>query len=107
MPRAFSWKEQPMRILRSITQRGNDIRTAGWFTVVRRNTWFAASRLPDGFHRTGDPSRTLTWTGRQPVAAPSLAVNLNTQAAGPMRLTLTVLGALAITSAMLWWIMHP
>ena len=96
-----------MRILRSVTQRGNDIRTAGFFSVLGRNSWFAASRLRDGFRRTGDPSRKYTWSGAGPVAAPALSVNLTAPSASPRRLMVTVLGALAITCAMLWWIMHP
>jgi hypothetical protein len=34
-----------MRILRSLTRRGFNVGTAGYFTVLRPNTWFAASRL--------------------------------------------------------------
>jgi hypothetical protein len=38
-----------MKILRSVTQRGSSIDSAGYFSVVRPSKWFAASRLPRGF----------------------------------------------------------
>ena len=96
-----------MKILRSVNRRGFSIGPAGYFTVLRPNTWFPASRLSDSpLHRNyqlggsaGSPSRTT--------AAPSLDVKLNTNDPSLMRLTVTVLGAIAITSALLWWIMHP
>lgn len=42
-----------MKILRSVTRRGFNVGTAGWFTVLKPNTWFPASRLPAGFHYLG------------------------------------------------------
>ena len=49
-----------MRLLRSITRRGFDIGTAGWFTVLKPNTWFPASRLPGRFRYHGNPSAEST-----------------------------------------------
>jgi hypothetical protein len=35
-----------MKILRSVNRRGFHIASAGFFTVLQPNTWFAASRMP-------------------------------------------------------------
>ncbi len=35
-----------MKILRSVNRQGFRIATAGYFTVLQPNTWFAASRMP-------------------------------------------------------------
>lgn len=101
-----------MKILRSITHRGFSIGTAGWFTVLRPNTWFPASRLPAGFH--SQPIRSTiagssgvpNHTGNLEVApAPALIVGAPTLR--PLRVASIVTAAIAITSALLWWIMHP
>lgn len=94
-----------MKILRSVTRRGFSVATAGWFTVLKPNTWFAASRL-QGHRHNGRPK-----VGAEPgslnPATPSLSVNLRANDPGSMRLALTIMGATAITSVLLWWIMHP
>ena len=92
-----------MKILRSVTRRGFSVGTAGWFTVLRPNTWFPASRLPQnrrivtgGAHGTGEAA--------QP--EPKISV-LGAPDRHPIRIGLVALAAFAITSAMLLWIMHP
>jgi hypothetical protein len=48
-----------MKILRSVTRRGFEVGTAGWFTVTGPRRWFPASRLPGGFQDfIGQPKRT-------------------------------------------------
>ena len=45
-----------MKLLRSITRRGFEVGTAGWFTVLKPNTWFPASRLPGSFRYRSNQS---------------------------------------------------
>ena len=93
-----------MRLLRSITRRGFDVGTAGWFTVLKPNTWFPASRLPESqFHR-GHPFARAIAT-RDSISP--LIMRPSTKDRRPVRSALIVLSAIAITSSLLWWIMHP
>jgi hypothetical protein len=93
-----------MKILRSVNRRGFSVGKAGWFTVLLPNTWFPASRLNESVrHRRYQPGE-ATGSLRSSPATLSLNVKLNTNDPGPMQLALTVLGAMAITSALLWWI---
>ena len=96
-----------MKILRSVNRRGFSLGPAGYFTVLKPNTWFPASRLHDGLHRHSNRLMSLADPRILNPAAPSLAVKLNTNDPGLTHLAVTVLGAAAITSALLWWIMHP
>jgi hypothetical protein len=52
--------EEIMKLLRSITRRGFEVGTAGWFTVLKQNTWFPASRLPGRFRYRTSPSAETT-----------------------------------------------
>jgi hypothetical protein len=93
-----------MKLLRSITRRGFDVGTAGWFTVLKPNTWFPASRLPGRFRYHGSSSASANAVDH----AFSLRILLPvTKDRSLTRLALVVLAAVAITSALLWWIMHP
>ena len=96
-----------MKILCSVNRRGFSVGTAGWFTVLKPNTWFPASRLHDGFRYPGGLPKGSAEFGSINSATPSLNVKLNANDPGLVRLALTILGAIAITSALLWWIMHP
>lgn len=96
-----------MKILRSVNRRGFSLGAAGYFTVLRPNTWFPASRLQDR-----DLHRSFRFTSvvappRQSQSVPSLCVQLNANDPGLVRLAVIVLGAIGITSTLLWWIMHP
>ena len=93
-----------MKLLRSITRRGFDVGTAGWFTILRPNTWFPASRLPGRFRYRSSPSAKTTAVDQ------AISVNILIPSTKDRRLgrsALVVVAALAITSALLWWIMHP
>ena len=93
-----------MKLLRSITRRGFEVGTAGWFTVLKQNTWFPASRLPGRFHYRSSPSAETTAVEH----AISLRIILPTSKDRRLvRSALVVLAAVAITSALLWWIMLP
>ncbi len=93
-----------MKLLRSITRRGFEVGTAGWFTVLKPNKWFPASRLPGRFHYRSSPSAGTTAVDH-PI---SLRILLPaTKDGGLGRSAFVVLAAVAITSALLWWIMHP
>src|SRR3954447_7204550 len=101
-----------MKILRSVSRRGFSVGTAGWFTVLRPNTWFPASRLRKshidfGPHRQ-QTERGALGEGSGPVRAGQWAAQeRRTEDRNRMRSASAILGALAITSVMLWWIMHP
>ena len=105
-----------MKILRSVTHRGFNLGMAGWFTVLRPNTWFPASRLP-GAHKnfvataemTADAARAsaLNSANGQGRSVQWRVIDPSAQENHVMRSGSILLGALAITSAMLWWIMHP
>jgi hypothetical protein len=104
-----------MRILRSVKRRGFDVGTAGYFSVLRQNTWFAASRLSDGFeslvgrtNRKGSAGQEA-WGGlsaRGSASAPP-ALGVISYPHRPLRTTVIVCLAVALTLALLWWIMHP
>lgn len=94
-----------MKILRSVHRRGFNLGSAGWFTVLKPNTWFAASRLRDDRHHFGSQSKSTVEPFTDNSAAPSFVVKLNANDPGLVRLALTVLGGVAITVALLWWIM--
>lgn len=93
-----------MKLLRSITRRGFDVGTAGWFTVLKPNTWFPASRLPGRFRYRSSPSAEKTAVDHA-ISLPILLPTTKDHRLG--RSALVVLAAVAITSALLWWIMHP
>jgi hypothetical protein len=101
-----------MKILRSVNRRGFNVGTAGSFTVLRPNTWFAASRLSDSLHSLGKgatlPDNVVS--GRPDMRETTMllpTVQLNRQDPRVMRTVSVVAAAFAITSILLWWIMHP
>jgi len=101
-----------MKILRSVSQRGFSVGTAGWFTVLRPNTWFPASRLPKSHIDLGSQrqqtERGALGAGSGPVRAGQwVAPERRAEDRNRMRLGSAIFGALAITLVMLWWIMHP
>ena len=94
-----------MKILRSVNRRSFSVATAGWFTILKPNTWFPATRLPH-LHRAM-PTTDITAPIARAASAPSLTVERNEDRRDLTRMASIVFGALAITTAMLWWIMHP
>jgi hypothetical protein len=102
--------EEIMKLLRSITRRGFEVGTAGWFTVLKPNTWFPASRLQGRFPYRGSPSAETTAVdhagSRGTTIAPRIIIP-STKDRNLVKLALVILTAIAITSALLWWIMHP
>ena len=107
-----------MKILRSVTRRGFSVGTAGWFTVLRPNTWFPASRLPGSIHHPGGRPREIdeprpaqiqpsSHAGSQEMAILPQTMNMGMRDRGLMRMAMVVLTALAITSALLLWIITP
>ena len=106
-----------MRILRSVNRRGFSLGPAGWFTVVRSNRWFPASRLPDSFHQRhlSDPSKNAEDTAAPRQKGPGLAdsqeattpFQIMKRSADDRRLmqpALIVLAAAGTTFALLWWL---
>jgi hypothetical protein len=99
-----------MRILRAITRRGFNIASAGYFSVLRPNTWFPASRLTGRVHHSGARSRVLSGpaleTSSEMTIAPRI-ITLNGHDRRFLRRGLIVLAAMAITSLLLLWIIQP
>ncbi|HEY3706161.1 MAG TPA: hypothetical protein VGL22_13950 [Terracidiphilus sp.] len=91
-----------MKILRSITRRGFQIQSAGFYTVLKPNTWFPASRLPVPFRYHAHPSAYAA----QETTAPNI-ITIAAERRHPLQLTLILLASAAIVLAMLWWIMYP
>jgi hypothetical protein len=91
-----------MKILRSVTRRGYSFGTAGWFAVLKPNTWFPATRLPVPFrYRAGQPSPTLAET-----TAPNI-ITLAAEQRRPWRQVLIILASAAIVYGMLTWLTNP
>jgi hypothetical protein len=99
-----------MKLLRSITRRGFNVGTAGWFTVLKPNTWFPASRLPESlrYHTSHSAATTGGDQAHSPetVDAPRIMIPATVDRR-VMRPALIVLSAMVVTSGLLWWIMHP
>lgn len=94
-----------MKILRSVNRRGFNVGTAGWFTVLKPNTWFPASRLPGSFRYlsgqwpgAGEPLRNVPSAHLQ-------ILKTDQRQRGLMQPALIVLLATAITAILLWWLM--
>lgn len=103
-----------MKILRAANLRGSSIHSAGFFTVLRSNSWFAASRLPVNRGLFGDrhklsakstvPGRAaLSHADSRAAAMPLHIMNLGTEDRGSMRLVFIVLAAAALTLVLLWF----
>jgi RsiW-degrading membrane proteinase PrsW (M82 family) len=106
-----------MKILRSMNRRGDSIVPNGYFTVLKSNRWFAASRLPDSYH-----SLVGRLKGASPTPVPEEKAQFNADSQTTVKLTqlvklgvqehplmrpaLLVLAAIAITYFVLWWIMQ-
>jgi hypothetical protein len=97
-----------MKILRSVTRRGFNVGSAGWFAILKPNTWFPASRLPVRFRYRGSQSAELSADAdtRETTIPPQIMIP-STEDRRLMWPVLPILAAIAITSALLWWIMHP
>lgn len=101
-----------MKILRSVMRRGFSVGSAGYFTVLKPNTWFAASRLSDSFRYPMDRYKgvaegqnSLDFQAGQAAKMPSLLVRWRPQEPRRVRMALILLAAIMITAALLWWIM--
>jgi len=95
-----------MKILRSVTRRGFSFGSAGYFAVLKPNTWFPASRLPVPFRFRRSQSAGASAI-HQPATLPPNIMTLSPEHRGLLRPAMVVLAAIAITSTLLWWIMHP
>ena len=94
-----------MKILRSVNRRGFHIASAGFFTVLKANTWSPITRLVPGHQHPGR----LTGGSEQTVGeaqAPRI-ITLNGHDPRLLRRGVIILAAMAITSVLLLWIIHP
>jgi hypothetical protein len=102
-----------MKILRSVTRRGFTVGTAGMFTIVSPNRWFAASQFPRSFERLrGQSAEAAAAAGRAPRGADQWAPSsphimiLSPDDRHPMRFALIALLATALAFLILWWFFH-
>ncbi len=80
-----------MKILRSVNRRGFNLGTAGWFTIQKPSTWFAASRLPNtSYHLSGQSKAVIRHAQESPARRQAgvhttLGDSHNLEAAMPMQ----------------------
>ena len=94
-----------MKILRAVARRGATVGIAGYFNVLRSNTWFAASHLPDKPYLIGQ-IKTSEGPESQGATIPPQILRLDAPDRRLIRLALIVLAAAAITFVALWCIGH-
>jgi hypothetical protein len=95
-----------MKILRSVNRRGFRIATAGFFTVLQPNTWFAASRMPSvssigrirGAGQAGVPAQNVSGNA---AIAPQI-MRLDEPDRGWLRPAFVVSMAIALAGFLLW-----
>jgi hypothetical protein len=97
-------------------RRGFSVGLAGLFSILKADGWFAASRLPGGFRYLGGEHKAPELISAQKVQddggwqESTVRLQLIEASAHDhpmMRPALVVLGALVITSLLLWWIAFP
>ena len=97
-----------MQILRAVLRRGSSVEPAGFYSLLKANTWFPASRLPVPFRFRGSKSAAtlaLEDSGRPEAALPPKIAPLSAERPGLLRLALIVGAAIAIILVVLCWIM--
>jgi hypothetical protein len=105
-----------MKILRSVNRRGSSTESIGFYAVLKSNKWFAASRQPGSVHFLGSRSKSAMLAPALGQEAPNRSHSKETtillQTMKPsaqdhqlLRSALICLGAIAITSLLLWWLM--
>jgi hypothetical protein len=96
-----------MKLLRSITHRGFNVGSAGWFTVLKPNPWFPASRQPGAFRYHIRPSAETGATNQNMPTNPPQILIPATDDRHVIRLALIVLAATMVTAGLLSWICNP
>ena len=86
-----------MKIRRSLTHREFNVRSAGWFTVLKPDGWFPALRLPDRFpYRSSQSAETTAVDhagGRRTTNSPRIMIP-STKDRNLVHLALVVLTAM-------------
>lgn len=112
-----------MNTLRSVIRRGYTVAQAGYFTVTSPNRWFSGSQFPNRFpelsrsRKSAVPEDRLTrnalWAVDAPKGPADREISLPLQVAipgaidrGRVRFIMIVLAAIALTLAVLWWIIQ-
>jgi hypothetical protein len=101
-------QKEDMKILRAVLRRGSSVEPAGYYSLLKANTWFPASRLPVPFGFRGSKSAattTLKDSGSPEAALPPKIAPLSAERPRLLRLATIVLAAIAVIFVMLWWIM--
>jgi hypothetical protein len=103
---------------RSWNRRDFNVAANGYFTILKPAGWFPTVRLPQGFrYPTVQPKvnasqseprqKPLDHVYGQGLAMPYAITRLSEYHPGLIRSSLIVFAAGALTSILLWWIMHP
>jgi hypothetical protein len=95
-----------MKILRSVTRRGFNVGTAGYFSVLKSNAWFPASRLPDSPYHLADRYIGTAKPDSEEPAIPPQIIAPGARQPFSLQLALVVTTAAVITSVLLWWIIR-
>lgn len=95
-----------MKILRAVKRRGSSVGPAGFFNVLRGDTWFAAARLPNKPYLIGQIKATDEPESPGTTIPPEIL-----KVDGPnhhwIRVAAVVVAATAITWVLLLCMMHP
>ncbi len=88
-----------------------DVTPNGFFTVLRPSGWFSATRLPEGFRYLirGAPDPRLKIpqaTEGSGLGLPPQILTTDSNQPFLSRFVLVVLGAIALTSGLLWCLFH-
>jgi hypothetical protein len=98
-----------MKILRSVTRRGYNVQTAGYFTVVSPRRWFAASQFPDGLEGhikvTAETDAARDRADIEETEPPQIAM-LSTRDRQSKQFVWAALAAAVIALLLLWWFFH-
>ncbi len=99
-----------MRSQRSSTHQQFSVRTAGWFTVLKSDGWFPALHFPGRYHVPDRPSSetsSLVHANRNEITYAPQIMSPAKRDRRIVRPALIILTAMMLTSALLWWTMHP
>ncbi len=95
-----------MKIIRAVKRRGSSVEPGGFYSFLKSNTWFPASRLPDKPYLIGQ-IKTSKEPGSQEAGIPPEILKVDAPDRHLARLAVAVLAAISITWVLLLWIMRP
>jgi hypothetical protein len=102
--------------LRSWNRRDFNVAVNGYFTVLKPTGWFSAARLPGTFRyltgqtrqkKSGPDQKLLPHAYGQQTTMQYAIIDSGNDAPRLGRSAFIVFASAALTSILLWWIMHP